>query len=228
MLAATACIEAFQGCILAAMACIRPRCHQICKCCLQPVGSAFYLCRLSFLRLWSLLTLLQAQEPSAAPARTPQAAPAFGRSLGRSVSRGSRDSSSSDSTRERAAAEAAAINSQPAASSSSKGGMFGMAFGVWRKATSKLFDLEAKIANQVGHHLAALTHSTNFTDCYQGALTNSPAPILPSSLPLLILIACSHLRWRHRQPEFRCSRHKLLPAKCLLTSWSSSKVCSAR
>lgn len=28
--------------------------------------------------------------------------------------------------------------------------MFGMAVGVWRKATSKLFDLEAKIANQVG------------------------------------------------------------------------------
>lgn len=25
-----------------------------------------------------------------------------------------------------------------------------MAVGVWRKATSKLFDLEAKIANQVG------------------------------------------------------------------------------
>ena len=35
--------------------------------------------------------------------------------------------------------------------------MFGMAVGVWRKATSKLFDLEAKIANQVGF----LTRQTN-------------------------------------------------------------------
>ena len=28
-----------------------------------------------------------------------------------------------------------------------------MAVGVWRKATSKLFDLEAKIANQVSTHI---------------------------------------------------------------------------
>ena len=31
-----------------------------------------------------------------------------------------------------------------------------MAVGIWRKATSKLFDLEAKIANQVGPGHAAL------------------------------------------------------------------------
>lgn len=42
------------------------------------------------------------------------------------------------------------MDSEATAPTSSKGGMFGMAVGVWRKATSKLFDLEAKIANQVG------------------------------------------------------------------------------
>lgn len=73
---------------------------------------------------------------------------------------------------ERAAAAAAAINSQPAASTSSQGGMFGMALGVWRKATSKLFDLEAKIAHQVGltgiNHLAVfslLQIHTSSSDC---------------------------------------------------------------
>lgn len=98
----------------------------------------------------SALTSLQAQQPSAAAARGPQVAPAFGRSLSRGLSRASGESSPSDSTQERAAAEAAAFNDQPVASTSSKGRMFGMAVGVWRKATSKLFDLEAKIANQVG------------------------------------------------------------------------------
>lgn len=91
----------------------------------------------------------QAQQPtgSPSPTRALQRLPSFGRSFGRSLSRGS-GSSSSGSTMERAAAAAAAINSQPAASTSSQGGMFGMALGVWRKATSKLFDLEAKIAHQ--------------------------------------------------------------------------------
>ena len=40
--------------------------------------------------------------------------------------------------------------------------MFGMAVGVWRKATSKLFDLEAKIANQVGLNLAFQSTVTAF------------------------------------------------------------------
>ena len=34
-----------------------------------------------------------------------------------------------------------------------------MAMGVWRKATSKLFDLEAKIANQVHDRSALLVHA---------------------------------------------------------------------
>lgn len=54
-------------------------------------------------------------------------------------------------TTEQAATAAAAVDIAATASTSSKGGMFGMAVGVWRKATSKLFDLEAKIANQVGN-----------------------------------------------------------------------------
>ena len=57
---------------------------------------------------------------------------------------------SSNRSLERTAAATAVINSQPAVPASAKVGMFGMAVGVWRKATSKLFDLEAKIANQVG------------------------------------------------------------------------------
>ncbi len=92
---------------------------------------------------------LQAQQPSSitSPTRALSRMPSFGRSISRSLSRGT-GSSSSGSTMERAAATAAAMESQP--SSSSQGGMLGMAVGVWRKATSKLFDLEAKIANQVG------------------------------------------------------------------------------
>ena len=78
---------------------------------------------------------------------TRQRTPIFGRSLGRTVSTGSGDSGNAT---EQAAAAAAAVDGKATASTTSKGGMFGMAVGVWRKATSKLFDLEAKIANQVG------------------------------------------------------------------------------
>ncbi|KAL0019460.1 hypothetical protein WJX77_005863 [Trebouxia sp. C0004] len=91
--------------------------------------------------------LKQAQQPSSDvhATRTLSRMPSFGKSFSRSLSRGS-GSSSSGSTMERAASAAAAIQGQP--SSSGQGGMLGMAVGVWRKATSKLFDLEAKIANQ--------------------------------------------------------------------------------
>ncbi len=94
---------------------------------------------------------MQAQQPSADvhATRALSRMPSFGKSLNRSLSRGS-GSSSSGSTMERAASAAAAIGDQP--SSSGQGGMLGMAVGVWRKATSKLFDLEAKIANQVRTH----------------------------------------------------------------------------
>ncbi|KAL0031978.1 hypothetical protein WJX79_009976 [Trebouxia sp. C0005] len=89
----------------------------------------------------------QAQQPSGDvhATRALSKLPSFGKSLSRSLSRGS-GSSSSGSTMERAASAAAAIGDRP--SSSGQGGMLGMAVGVWRKATSKLFDLEAKIANQ--------------------------------------------------------------------------------
>lgn len=86
-----------------------------------------------------------------------QKLPAFGRSPGRSVSKGSRDSSGSTTE------QVAAMDSEPAAPPASKGGMFGMAVGVWRKATSKLFDLEAKIANQVG---TLRVRSTKFLHYY--------------------------------------------------------------
>ena len=91
---------------------------------------------------------MQAQQPSGDvhATRALSRMPSFGKSLSRSLSRGS-GSSSSGSTMERAASAAAAIGGQP--SSSGQGGMLGMAVGVWRKAASKLFDLEAKIANQV-------------------------------------------------------------------------------
>ena len=91
---------------------------------------------------------MQAQQPSGDvhATRALSKMPSFGKSLSRSLSRGS-GSSSSGSTMERAASAAAAIGDRP--SSSGQGGMLGMAVGVWRKATSKLFDLEAKIANQV-------------------------------------------------------------------------------
>ncbi|KAL3149568.1 hypothetical protein ABBQ32_002344 [Trebouxia sp. C0010 RCD-2024] len=88
----------------------------------------------------------QAQRASSVATSSRQRAAPFGRSLGRSVSKGTGDSSGS--TTEQAAAVAAAMDSEATAPTSSKGGMFGMAVGVWRKATSKLFDLEAKIANQ--------------------------------------------------------------------------------
>lgn len=91
--------------------------------------------------------LKQAQQPSGDvhATRALSKMPSFGKSLSRSLSRGS-GSSSSGSTMERAASAAAATGDRP--SSSGQGGMLGMAVGVWRKATSKLFDLEAKIANQ--------------------------------------------------------------------------------
>lgn len=64
----------------------------------------------------------------------------MGRTHGRTTSAGS-----SEKTLEQSAAAAlAATGPTP-----SKGGLFSMAMGVWKKATSKLFDLEAKIANQV-------------------------------------------------------------------------------
>ena len=94
----------------------------------------------------------QAQQPSGNvhATRVLSRMPSFGKSLSRSLSRGS-GSSSSGSTLERAASAAAAVQGQP--SSSGQGGMLGMAVGLWRKATSKLFDLEAKIANQVSTHI---------------------------------------------------------------------------
>ena len=66
----------------------------------------------------------------------------LGRGFGRSTSAGS-----SGQALEQATADALAATS--ASPSTSSGGVFGMAMGVWKKATSKLFDLEAKIANQV-------------------------------------------------------------------------------
>ena len=93
------------------------------------------------------VNVLQAQKASrvAGTTHSSQKMPSFGKSITRSLSRGS--GSSSEKTLERAAAAATAMGSQP--SSSGQGGMMGMALGFWRKATSKLFDLEAKIANQV-------------------------------------------------------------------------------
>ena len=85
----------------------------------------------------------QAQSTSPVVAPAPQGRTHFlGRGFGRSTSAGS-----SGQALEQATADALAATS--ASPSTSNGGVFSMAMGVWKKATSKLFDLEAKIANQV-------------------------------------------------------------------------------
>lgn len=63
---------------------------------------------------------------------------------------GNTRSMSKSSSRSGQSQEQSPADAQTAASSTaSRGGVFGMAMGVWKKATNKLFDLEAKIANQV-------------------------------------------------------------------------------